>query len=593
MNLFTNKSEKTVIYSLCCLIVGLTFQDNAHAQNHFPCNTITEEMGFTVRSVQIQGRWVPQDLRKRVEQIVGVGERFSPTVINPAIEEIRKALVQQEENNLARGASSVLYITGDACDVSDDANLKQIEITIRPYYVRVDLINVGNNVLPIPRVNTPTFSVGVPPALLATSPIVGFSSDRNYGQSLHLKTTTDLLNLPIDNTTEKRNGSTALNMSLNARRSLSEPFYNFNTAVEYTNPNYSGQIGHNFSVGYSNQFEPLGEGENWREQVQIEGGIQRKLDQSLIKAYVIGGDVKFLDNSFTPRNSGSIKNSETGLNFYTVGDSRIGDGFARFGAWFNAGFPSETSSYQRLALQAGYATEIGSGHNTVGLQLMAGSGYAWGEPPEYSRFFGGASASNYLYEKLNSAQVREFPSGPILRSFGEQQAGLRDLNGFVRGGNFYWHLNVNLTFPISQWSKPLIPDIALDDRRTLRSALKGQVRATQNAIFFDLVDNQGYPDNEETEAIAERIVNRDIAPTVNYLADRANIYAIKPMLLFDIAQISGKDGLGSRTWAAMGAGLQVNVVNGRLETGYMQTITPASDSSNGNFFLRVVFQDFF
>lgn len=593
MSLLFLRSEKIFTDLLICLIFSLAFQDIVHAQTHFPCNTITEEMGFTVRSVQIQGRWVPQNLQKRVEQIIGVGERFSPTTIIPGTVEIRKELVQQEENNLARGASSVLYIDANTCDVSDDSNPKQVEITFRPYYLRVDLINVGNNVLPIPRVNTPTFSAGVPPALLATSPIVSFSSDRNYGQSLHLNTKTDLLNLPIDNTTEKRNRSNALNMSLNARRSLSEPFYNFNTALEYTNPDYSGQIGHNFSVVYSNQFEPLGEGENWREQVQIAGGIQRKLDQSLIRAYVIGGNVKFLDNSFTPRYSDSIQNSETGLNLYTVTDSRIGNGFARFGAWFDAGFPSETSSYQRLALQTGYATEIGSGHNTVGLQLMAGSGYAWGEPPEYSRFFGGASASNYLYEQLNSAQLREFPSGPILRSFGEQQVGLRDRNGFVIGGNFYWHLNINLTFPISQWSKPLIPDIAIDDRRTLRSALKGQVRSAQNGIIEDLVENQGYPDNEETEAIAERIVNRDIAPTVNYLADRANIYAIKPMLLFDVAQISGNNGLGSRTWAAMGAGIQVNVVTGRLETGYMQTITPASDSSNGNFFLRIVFQDFF
>lgn len=65
------------------------------------------------------------------------------------------------------------------------------------------------------------------------------------------------------------------------------------------------------------------------------------------------------------------------------------------------------------------------------------------------------------------------------------------------------------------------------------------------------------------------------------------------MLLFDVAQISGSDGLGSTVWAAVGGGIQVNIVNGRLETGYMQTVAPASDASIGNFFLRFVFQDFF
>ncbi len=69
--------------------------------------------------------------------------------------------------------------------------------------------------------------------------------------------------------------------------------------------------------------------------------------------------------------------------------------------------------------------------------------------------------------------------------------------------------------------------------------------------------------------------------------------SIKPILLFDLAQISGGDGLGIQVWAGVGGGIQVNVVNARLETGYMQTIAPASDSSTGNFFRRFLFQDFF
>lgn len=83
---------------------------------------------------------------------------------------------------------------------------------------------------------------------------------------------------------------------------------------------------------------------------------------------------------------------------------------------------------------------------------MAGSGYAWGNPPEYSQFFGRSATADFLYEPLNSARVKAVPSGPTLRSYGEQQAGLRGANGLVSGGNFYWNLNVNLTFPIAAWS---------------------------------------------------------------------------------------------------------------------------------------------
>jgi hypothetical protein len=68
---------------------------------------------------------------------------------------------------------------------------------------------------------------------------------------------------------------------------------------------------------------------------------------------------------------------------------------------------------------------------------MAGSGYAWGKPPEYSQFFRGSTAANFLYESLNSVRVQAAPSGLILHSYGEQQAGIRDVNGLVRGGNFY------------------------------------------------------------------------------------------------------------------------------------------------------------
>jgi hypothetical protein len=357
----------------------------------------------------------------------------------------------------------------------------------------------------------------------------------------------------------------------------------------------------NIAVRYSNHLSPLGEGQDWNQQVQIEGGIQQKLDQSFIKNYAVGGSVRFLDSSYTPRNSNLLQNSETGFTIYALGDSRIGDGSARFGAWFDAGFPSNSSSYQRLAIQGGYSTELGEGHNTVGLEVMAGSGYAWGNPPEYSRFFGGSLASNFLYDPLNSPQVRAFPLGPIIRSYGEQQAGLRGANGFVSGGNFYWNLNFSLTFPIAAWSTPLIPDEEVEDPVDnspvllpvfVKRAVTAQRVISVAEIKKDLI-KRGYPDNEKTAAMASNFFDNEVIPTIHYVTDRANLYSIKPMLLFDVAQISGNNGLGSNIWAALGAGIQVNIVNGRLETGYMQTIAPASNSSIGNFFLRFVFQNLF
>jgi hypothetical protein len=585
-----NKICRTSTSFLCSILTTLVLANKAQAS--LDCNEITKDMNFSVRSVKIEGRWVPKSLQEKVEKIVGVGQRYSRDTTNDARNIIQTQLKQQKAIELTNGKYVISYITSDTCDVSTEAHPKQVDIVFYPYYVQVDLINLGDNILPIPRVNTPTFSVGVPPGFLAVSPVVSILNDRSYGLSLNLKTKTNLLDLSPDPQTDSTKKKDVLNLNLDARRSLSQPFYNINVGLDYTRPDLTGKITPNVAIAYSNQFIPLGEGTNWRERVQIEGGIHQKLDRSFIKTYAVGGGVRFSEHSYTPSSSNFVKNSETGLNVYALGDSRIGDGFARFGAWLDGGFPSQGSSYQRLAAQGGYSTELGAGHDSVGLEVLAGSGYAWGNPPEYSRFFGGSSATDFLYEPLNSARVKAFPLGPTLRSFGEQQAGLRGANGLVSGGNFYWNLNLKLAFPIAGWSQPLIPDIVIDEKgKTLSSKLKSQVKGASNTLIEQFIGKG----DSEAEAIAKTkaIFDNDITPTINYLADRANLYSIKPILLVDVAQIGGSDSLGSKILAGVGGGVQMNIVNGRLETGYMQTIAPATDSSNGNFFLRFTFQDFF
>jgi hypothetical protein len=108
---------------------------------------------------------------------------------------------------------------------------------------------------------------------------------------------------------------------------------------------------------------------------------------------------------------------------------------------------------------------------------------------------------------------------------------------------------------------------------------------------MDLVDNRGFSE-EKAEAEAERIIEKDIRPAINYLADRANVYSIKPALFFDIAQMH-KRVIGDKTWAAAGAGLQVNIVNARLDIGYIHTLFPKADASKGNLVLRFIVQDLF
>ncbi len=127
----------------------------------------------------------------------------------------------------------------------------------------------------------------------------------------------------------------------------------------------------------------------------------------------------------------------------------------------------------------------------------------------------------------------------------------------------------------------------------MRRALKGQVGTAKSAILDDLVATGGYPDNAATEAMADRIVDRDIRPALNYLADRANVYAVKPMWLVDIAGLSSRTLSQRATWTAVGPGLQLTVVNARLQVGYLHTIFSGSNQAGGSFFVRLTIQNFF
>ena len=248
----------------------------------------------------------------------------------------------------------------------------------------------------------------------------------------------------------------------------------------------------------------------------------------------------------------------------------------------------------RISVSSGFSDmERNSGVVTrqSGLEVIVGGGQIWGSVPEYARFYGGNPGGNFLYESLDSTTLASFPAGPTIRSFGQGGAGSRVNLGAIRGGTSFWNLSLNLAIPVPGLSRPLVPDIAIG-RSSLAKKLKGVVNTARNGIIDDLVE-QGLPDNEETEAKADKIVNRDIKPAVDFLADHANIYALKPLLLCDVAQINGPSGSSDGTRVGIGAGLQVTIVTAKVELGYMYAVCRERGDPQGNLFLRLVFQNIF
>jgi hypothetical protein len=88
-----------------------------------------------------------------------------------------------------------------------------------------------------------------------------------------------------------------------------------------------------------------------------------------------------------------------------------------------------------------------------------------------------------------------------------------------------------------------------------------------------------------------RIVFEEVKPATHFLIDYANLYSIKPLLMFDAGSLYGNG--GSETWLAAGGGVQLTIVIAKLEAGYMHTVAGPTFGSRGNALFRLVFQNLF
>jgi len=252
----------------------------------------------------------------------------------------------------------------------------------------------------------------------------------------------------------------------------------------------------------------------------------------------------------------------------------------------------------------------------------------------------------FLYDELNAQSLTTFPAGPLIRSFGESKAGFVPAPGFgTVGGTSYWHANVNLSIPVSAWSRPLIPHewVTLSPLRAgdegfrghvpngakICRDLKSGVKALVQISGVNLLVNQQARDlltdaekndirlrNKEPRTPEEQLrlqaaekkleeakarvrpeveglFRREILPITNFIADQANTIAVKPLLMFDVAHLALTSQQDKRTRYGIGGGLQIDLVLARFEVGYLATMNRAPGDPSGSFVGRVVLRRFF
>lgn len=472
---------------------------------------------------------------------------------------------------------------------------------------------------------------------------------------------------------------TKLLLRLRGLKSLTERYYDTATELNFTRTkplNWLQDAG--VDLGFASSRVPQGDGDYFRNAAWLDFNTDLRLRKGVVKLVQLGGGYRWSrnqlfsgDGSFAPQ-----INSESAFKVRALADGAIAKGLTRAAVWYeNNSFAGAPGSYRRFAALVGYGKEFVIGRkkhfheisppeldrpcwtsypdvkpgesrkneSTIGVEVLAGAGRTWGDVPGYARFFGGSPSGQFLYDELSARNVTRFPFGPVLRSLGKNEAGIRAGN-ITLGGTSYWHANVNISIPVPGWSRPLIPHewVAVSGMREgdeefkghtpeganicrdLKSTVKTLVGVSGVNLMVSQQSRDQLTDQEKndlrlvnkpdrtpeedrrlqaaTDALAaarrkvqpevESLFRNEILPITDFIADYANIFAVKPLLLFDVAHL-GPAGFNTPTRYGAGGGIQLDIVMARFEFGYVAALNRAPGDPRGNIFGRLVLRRLF
>lgn len=544
-----------------------------------------------------------------------------------------------------------------AATLTDDAGQpvsKCVDVTVRVTAVYLNTGSISANLLALLPSNKLLLYEQLPRPLLAFNPSLWFDQDREYGTAAAGGIKTDLLDVAnIWRGARPNSGSTQLLLRLDGRRSLHNPFYNLNAGLALIN---TQRVRHAETLGFEADFalhrQPLGAGVLFTNALRLRTKAAFKIKQGPLTKLSLGTGYRRANQRYLDQAGLSIERAtEEAFETHAIADANFGRTFLRGAIWFDAAALSQNRPrYYRFAAQGSLAREFHLSQQAcqikeglcvladrnppaIGVELGFGVGRASERTPAYARFYGGNTAGNFLYDSHEAAAMTTLPGGPLLRSFGRNQATARASGGGANGGTAYWSFNLTTSLPLPRWSKPLIPNIVATpssdcaecQRGSVKTFIKGQVASAQNFHLDTLTSERlteadrdalalGGEDEAtlsaadaqklaaaqqkfdrirtELELEVKKIWN-GVRPMVNYIADHANIYAIKPIVMLDAARLYAPEATNGRTRLALGGGLQLTVVVAKFEVGYLRTLNRAPGDQRGNFVVRMVFEKFF
>jgi len=670
-----------------CVVLACAWATSVQAQCN--ANDITTADGYVVREVRLEtlfgrapaelekafskhrgDKYIDEDSRTRLQYIEEVKDFFSER--NGAVSEDRRTGINQQNSFYVKAtyiSDCVRKVPEPECrrtatDKQGQPVDKCLDITLKIKVIPIHTDSLSANLLDLARSNRMRFYRELPKGVRIFNPVFWVDYDRDNGPTAVVNSTIDLMELATVSGEGDTTGNTQLHLAITGRKSLQKRLYDTAAMFSVTR---KGPLDLFSSFGLNASFlakeEPQGDGRKLINSFCM--GVNAKLNIQRGPLTTVRLDANYRRSSnrfFGGVGTLSEQNKENAIELASIVEGSIARGFLRSGLWFDAAkTTSGQDSYHRLATLAGYAREIVLSKSTcrivktqdeselcefpsknspsIGLEMLFGAGHAWGSVPQYARFFGGNSAGNFLYDALNRATPITMPNGPLIRSFGVNNAGVHNASSNrTFGGTSYWHYNLSIAVPLGTLSRPLIPAVTVsalpddsghltcDSCTSLKQTLKNQVAGEKN-IFIDAMavrkmtaeqredlalepddPNNPLTDDErvrlaaaekvfenkrhEVQKSADKIWER-LTPTIDYLADHANLYSVRPLLMFDAARVT--DGVipAQRTRMAVGGGIQFTVVVAKFEIGYARTVRALPGDEKGNFVVRMLFEKLF
>ncbi len=452
------------------------------------------------------------------------------------------------------------------------------------------------------------------PALRSFTPQFDLNFDRKTGAEGSLDLSTNLLQFSdLWQAKELSDSKYRLDLHFSGRKSFSQRYFQSKSDLTFSKIQPDKLVEKlDFGLSFIANDQPLNEMRHFDIGLEVGGKIKlRPRFGALNTLYFEGKYSNSTHKVFDNSGQNILANKENKFKFRSFIDGILWRGFSRIGVWAeSAKITNISENYHRLAAIFAYQKEFGKGTQTFGLETVTGGGKVWGKVPQYARFFGGNTSANFLYESPDSLTMSEFPVGPLLRSYGKTKANAPTFPG----AKSYWHTNLNLSIPIPFWSKRLIPDETITysdgstkklnevlETFTINSAIGGIGGDLLDSIVQDLMKkNPNLTEDEaEQQAVpiaqkqAEKIVNKEIAPTIKFISRHANLFAVKPLIMTDAAKIY--DDFQPKGFYRFGAGggFKVITVTAGAEFGYLWSFPRKINEPKGNFVFRITFQNLF